>query len=226
MSLPVFITDPAVIWEDESLLIVNKPAGLLSIHDGYHPELPNLLNILTQEFGKLWVIHRLDKETSGILIFGRTPEAHRALNELFRKRLVKKTYHAVSRHSPPWDVNDCHVPLLVNGDRQHRTVVDEKRGKPAVTYFYVHKRSRAGCLLEAQPVTGYTHQIRAHCLYLGVPILGDRLYSFPADKSESQEGRLALHAKDIVFEHPTTGQSLSLSTPYPLDFLALLERLG
>lgn len=226
MSITEFVPQSYAIWEDESILVVNKPAGLLTIQDGYHPNLPNLLNLLTQVYGKLWVVHRLDKETSGILIFSRTPEAHRLLNAAFRNRQVKKTYHAISMYPPFWEEYECTLPLRVNGDRQHKTVIDEQRGKPAKTHFRVLKRFEAGCLLEAQPVSGYTHQIRAHCFYLGVPILGDSVYSFPNDKKEVRASRLALHAKEIEFDHPLMHQTLRFCAHYHQDFLALLEQFG
>jgi len=223
-----------IVYQDEFLLAINKPAGLLSIRDGYDASLPYPSKLLEKEFGRLWVVHRLDRGTSGILLLARTPECHRALNDAFESRRVKKLYHAIVAGSPAWSEFLAEMPLLVNGDRRHRTVISPGRGKPARTGLLVLQRGRLYTLVEAHPFTGYTHQIRAHLSALGIPILSDPLYGAPSKSLSSpvQDNlcpvpitRLALHAWTIEFVHPFTSLYMSLSAPYPDDFKSALEQI-
>jgi 23S rRNA-/tRNA-specific pseudouridylate synthase len=128
---------------------------------------------LEQEYGRLWIVHRLDRETSGVLLLARSAEAHRLLNTQFEQHLVSKIYHALVIGSPDWQKKTISLPLRPNGDRHHRTVVDRDKGKPAVTRLNVMERFDHYCLVEAIPETGRTHQIRAHLSALGLYIMGD-----------------------------------------------------
>jgi len=120
-------------------------------------------------------VHRIDKETSGVVLFAKTEEAFRALSLQFQERTLTKIYHALVVGRPGWVEQDCDAPLLVDGDRRHRTIV-HREGKPSHTYLKVLETFRDFALVEAQPKTGRTHQIRAHLSYLGHPIVGDALY--------------------------------------------------
>ncbi len=224
-----------VIYIDNDLLIINKPSGILVIPDGFSKELPYLKSILEADHGRLWTVHRLDKDTSGVLVFARNPDAHRSLSEAFRNRQVDKIYHALCSGCPDWQQTTARFPLKVNGDRSHRTVFDQEKGKPAITDFALlsDSNSLALSLIEAHPHTGYTHQIRAHLSLLGLPILGDPLYRYP----KSWQGpritgdqippfnRTALHAIQISFIHPKTAQPLIVSAPYPDDFANLVNQI-
>jgi RluA family pseudouridine synthase len=212
-----------ILFEDESLLVINKPAGVLSLSDGYDRSLPHLKTILEPDFGRLWLVHRLDRETSGVLVLARSAVAHRHLNEQFKTRQVEKIYHALLSAAPGWDTFSADFPLRKNGDRQHRTVVDPQRGKPAFTDFTVMERFAQGALIEARPHTGYTHQIRAHLRQLGCFILGDRLYG--CSEPNAPIDRLALHACSLSFHHPLSNQPLTFTAPHPLDFSDALARL-
>ncbi len=221
-----------LLWQDAYLLAVNKPAGLRTIPDGYDPEQPCLSRMLAAAFGKIWVVHRLDKDTSGLVLFARTAEAHRQLNLQFEQRQVQKTYHALVYGAPSWQHVSVEQPLLVNGDRRHRTVVDEQHGRPAQTDLE-RLQSFADCaLLAARPRTGYTHQIRTHLAWLGFPILADPLYARKPIVAVSPLStapilqRLALHARQLNCIHPITHQTLSLQAPYPLDFQDTLDWLA
>lgn len=220
-----------IIYEDETLIGFNKPAGLLSIPDGYDPALPHVAGLLSPYFGKLYIVHRLDRDTSGVMILARSLEIHRHLNLQFERRAVKKVYHAIVFGTPEWDTLTVDAPLRVNGDRRHRTTVSPKTGKPASTEFQVIRRFRNCTLLEARPLTGYTHQIRAHLLYCGHPILADPIYfsqsTFPLfDEYGGQLiARLALHAKSISFMHPITGDTVIIQAPYPHDFESALKEV-
>ncbi|MCC6146478.1 MAG: RluA family pseudouridine synthase [Anaerolineaceae bacterium] len=212
-----------IIAIDDDLIIVNKPSGLRTIPDGYDRTLPCLSWLLEQKFAPIWVIHRLDKDTSGVVVFARSREAHRFLNIQFSKREVKKIYAAVIVGSPSWSYLDIHLPLQVNGDRRHRTIASLKSGKPARTEVEIIRRSENGLtLIKVSPHSGYTHQIRAHLAAIGTPILNDTLYSKPATHPNIPSffpmPRLALHASNIAFVHPGKNHPVEYSAPFPADF--------
>lgn len=226
--MPAYFPLLSVLWEDEALLAINKPAGLATLPDGYNPALPHVKSLLEPTYGRLWIVHRLDKDTSGILLLARTAEAHRNLNTQFEQHQVSKCYHALVTGSPDWDKYTVCLPLRPNGDRRHRTVVDARRGKTAITHLRVLERLGDYTLLEASPETGRTHQIRAHLAALGFSIAGDTLYTLrialPGNrlsttiKEETPFADLALHARTLEFVHPIRGERLRLEAPYPEAF--------
>jgi tRNA pseudouridine32 synthase/23S rRNA pseudouridine746 synthase len=219
-----------VLYLDDHLLAIDKPPGLPVLPDGYHPEAPYVRSVLEPLYGRLWTVHRLDRGTSGLLVLARSTAAHRALNTQFEQRQTVKRYHALVRGSPPWDEHTADMPLLADGDRHHRTRVDARLGKPAVTGLRVLERLGAFTLIEASPQTGRTHQIRAHLAALELPIAGDTLYgggggiAFPPAGAPRLE-RMALHAWSLEIVHPATGERLRLQAPYPADLEAVLEYL-
>ena len=220
-----------LLYEDEELLVVDKPPGLRVIQDGYRPDLPSVRSILDSHYGKVFIVHRLDKDTSGLLIVARSPSSHKFLNDQFNLRSVEKEYHAVviSHESfpPRLSVNQ---PLRVNGDRRHRTIVDGKAGKPAETHFELLESFGNITLVRAIPKTGYTHQIRAHALFAGFPLLGDPLYgqkltSLSENLNLPLFPRTALHAYKITFMHPRSHEPITFTSPYPADLASLLDQL-
>lgn len=224
MSQPI-----AVLWADEALLAVNKPAGLPTLPDGWQPDAPYLVGLLQAEHGRLWVVHRLDRGTSGVIVLARSADAHRNLDRQFATHGISKVYHALAAGVPAWDKQTTCLPLVANGDRKHRTIVDPRRGKPAVTHCRVLERFAGCALVEARPETGRTHQIRAHLAALGHPLLADPLYTrativLPAFEPPLIE-RPALHAASLTVTHPVSGQALTLTAPYPADFSEALRRL-
>ena len=232
-----YIADIQILYRDDALLVVNKPAGLSTLPDGYNPTLPHVKSLLEGRSGRLWTVHRLDKDTSGVLVFARSADVHRSLNTQFERHQVAKLYHALVQGSPAWQELTIDLPLRSNGDRHHRTVVDQLTGKPAITHFKVLERLGEACLLEAVPETGRTHQIRAHLSSQGLSILGDKLYArrmagFPSELgSHSSEGILsllegmALHARSLELMHPISSERLKFEAAYPPGWESLLGRL-
>jgi tRNA pseudouridine32 synthase/23S rRNA pseudouridine746 synthase len=216
---------PEILWVDAALLVINKPAGLRSLPDGYDPSRPHLRLLLEPQYGRLWIVHRLDKDTSGILVLARSAAAHRLLNTQFERHQVRKCYHAITAGSPMWEEQTVRLPLRPNGDRRHRTVVDLTHGKPAVTHLRLLQRFSSASLIEARPETGRTHQIRAHLAAVGLPILGDALYAAPSLPGLPL-ATLALHAWALELTHPESGQLIHFEAPYPPAFQSALHWLS
>lgn len=216
-----------IIYLDDDILCVNKPSGLLSIPDGYTRSLPHLTQVLEPEFRNLWIVHRLDRDTSGIIVLARNKEAHRNLNMQFTSRSIKKEYRAIVIGQPDWTDLTSNLPLRVNGDRKHRTVASSVSGKAASTRFCVIDSNERFSFVFAYPYSGYTHQIRTHLAATGFPILSDTLYQpsgiLPSiDQQLMLIPRTALHAAAIRFLLPSSGKTLVLSAPEPPDFLSAL----
>jgi RluA family pseudouridine synthase len=214
-----------VLWKDSQLLVVNKPAGLLSLPDGYDPQKPHLRSVLESSYGRLWIVHRLDRECSGVLVLARTAEVHRALNAQFEHRQIVKVYNALVAGDPPWNERVMKLKLRADGDRRHRTIVDARRGKSAETSCRVLRRFRECALLEATPKTGRPHQIRAHLAAKGHPVVGDPLYGNRDHPAHTIMDRLGLHAQALTLEHPGSGEPQRFEAPPPLDLQEVLEAL-
>jgi len=216
---------PPVIFEDDDLLLVNKLPGLLSIPDGYDPALPHLRKVLEPIHGSLWIVHRLDKDTSGVIVLAKNKEAHQKLNESFRYKQIEKKYHGLITPVPVWQEKTINLPLKVNADRKHRTRVSHNQGKAAHSFCCVQKRFELGALLEIQITTGITHQIRAHLRACNIVLFGDNLYNAGLPEMPLQFHRTMLHAQSIGFQHPTKGNWNNYIAPYPADFREAYTRL-
>lgn len=229
-----------ILWEDEDILAVSKPAGILTLPDRYLPQIPHIAALLTPRFGPLWINHRLDKETSGVLVLSRSEKAHKILSAQFENRAIQKVYHVLVVGSPEWNEKSVNLPLLADGDRRHRTVIDRRGGKPSITELRVLERIGPFSLIEARPLTGRTHQIRVHLKAVGLPIAVDTLYAKgkPIFLSEYKRGyrasrdgekpllaRLGLHAFSLTFQHPISRDTITLEAPYAKDFAATIKQL-
>ncbi|MBP7688975.1 MAG: RluA family pseudouridine synthase [Thermoflexales bacterium] len=203
--------------------MVNKPAGLPTLPDGYDKTAPYLGGELTTQYGRVWIVHRLDRDTSGAIVVARSAEAHRALNLQFDAHTVTKIYHALVIGVPDWTERTIDLPLRPDGDRRHRTVVDPQRGKAAITHVRVLERFEGYAFIEARLETGRTHQIRAHLAAIGLPLVADTLYGKTTGIDELS--RTALHARSLAFDHPTTQARLQFEAPYPEDFEVALKNL-
>lgn len=211
-----------ILHLDEALIVLNKPAGLPVLPDGWDQDAPYLVKLLEAEHGRVWVVHRLDKVTSGVMVFARTAEAHRALNMQFERHEAHKAYHAIVVGTPKWIEKTTRFPLRVNVGHKHRTVVDDRSGKPSETRFRLLKQYQAAAWVEASPMTGRTHQIRVHAQALGHPLVGDVLYGASVTPVIA---RPALHAYTLTFAHPMTNEQLTFTAEHPQDFATALKLL-
>jgi RluA family pseudouridine synthase len=211
------------LYSDQHLFVVDKPAGLSVLPDGWEKDSQYLVKMLDEEYGKVFIVHRLDKVTSGVMVFARDADTHRALNIQFEDHEAQKTYHAILEGNPKWDEKIAKHPLRANVGHKHRTMVDDKRGKPSETRFRVIKRFEESALVEAKPMTGRTHQIRVHAYALGHPLIEDILYG-----ARDRYGlpRPMLHSQSLSFIHPATNERVTFSAPHPADFEEALERLS
>jgi len=232
--LQVELTQISIIWGDKDLLVIDKPAGMLALPDGYDPALPHVKSLLSPRYGPLWIVHRLDRFTSGVMVLARNAEAHQRLNTQFQERKVKKKYSALVLGNPEWDRKIVALPLKINAGRRHRTVIDLINGKPSVTQFVVCERFKDYCLIEAVPETGRRHQIRAHLLSEGYPVACDSLYGNQIEIQRSeldpqwQPGdpvlkRPGLHARSIELVHPLDDQMSVFESPLASDLELTLK---
>lgn len=219
-------------------MVVAKPPTLLSVPDRYDPERPNLQNDLRELYGEAFVVHRLDADTSGVMVFARHAEAHRHLSLQFQERSVVKDYIAYVRGRPPVESGKVDVPIGPAGSGRMQTRAD---GKPAVTWFREDGRWNTITRLALRPETGRTHQIRVHCRYMGCPLLVDAFYGMddafylssivkryrtrPGQEERPLVARATLHARALTIAHPRTGEERRFEAGLPKDLAALQKQL-
>lgn len=215
-----------IVYCDESLLVANKPAGLLSVPGRGLDKADSLTTRIQKEFPDALSVHRLDMSTSGLLVFARGADMHRRLSRLFRERAVMKFYIAIV--SGRVKLTECEVdfPLASDWPNRPRQKVDFAIGKPSLTRYRllgymkypIHTSMHDGgpglsaSRVELEPVTGRTHQLRVHMAAIGHPVLGDELYGGNAGSSP---GRLLLHARKLSFVHPLRAELLALTSEPP-----------
>lgn len=237
----------AIVHEDEHLLVLDKPAGLV-VHPGAGVDRGTLAHALLHHApeiagvggaGRPGIVHRLDKETSGLMVVARSPAAHRALVEMLRARTVRRRYLAIVWGQPRAASGTIEGAIGRDPRQRKRMAVVARGGKPARTRWRVRERLAGAALLEVTLDTGRTHQIRVHLAHAGHPVVGDPLYGGRGRVQLSRTAlerslraavldglpRQALHAVALEFPHPVTGAAMSFTSPPPEDFVRALALL-
>jgi RluA family pseudouridine synthase len=236
-----------VLYRDDHFLAVMKPAGLASVRERWtdaESALVAVWDVLRADDAgarKPRVVHRLDKETTGVLLFATSLAAARSLSRQFKERVVEKTYAAIVLGTPPEDEGRIEVRIDEDRGRPGRVKVVEKRGKPSLTEYRVAERFRGYALLAVTPRTGRMHQIRVSLRHHGYPLLVDQAYGghdalflselkpgYKRKKDQPERpllGRLSLHAERIALDHPITGERVEIQAPLPKDLTLALKYL-
>jgi tRNA pseudouridine32 synthase/23S rRNA pseudouridine746 synthase len=211
---------PAILYEDDDILAVDKPAGLATIPERQEGK-ECLWHQLTGLYSyKIYVVHRLDKEVSGVILFAKNPLTHRYLNEQFTHRRVNKIYSALVHGNLAVNAGEINVSLRQYGSG--RVAVDQERGKECLTMYRVQERYKNHTLVTVSPLTGRRHQIRVHFYSIGHPVVGDLLYG--DKKVQQMSPRLMLHASKIEFKMKS-GIEIHIESHVPELFLKVLELL-
>jgi RluA family pseudouridine synthase len=230
-----------VIYEDENIVAVNKASGVAVGGDRWNPSEERLDKLVAEKLSlpKLFTVHRIDRETSGLLVFAKDEETHRSLSLAFEGRDVEKRYVAVVRGRPLWKETACDLPLVPDGNKRHETIIDKYNGKKSLTRFTLLGSAGNYSVLEAVPETGRTHQIRVHAAAIGYPVACDGLYgkntpvflsdfkkNYRGDRQEERPllSRLGLHALKLLLP-ATDGNPLELSAPIPKDMTSLIKQM-
>jgi 23S rRNA pseudouridine1911/1915/1917 synthase len=229
-----------IILENDELVAVNKPSGMLSIPDRHDEALPSLQKTLREQYGNIFTVHRLDRDTSGIILFAKNETMHKYLSQLFEQHQVQKLYSGIVSGQPVNLQGTIDAPIAEHPAHKGSMVVHRK-GKAAITDYMVLEKLGPFSLVQFQIHTGRTHQIRVHAKHIGHPIACDPVYGdakpillsaikkkFKLGKNELEEkpllSRLALHASRLQFTLPN-GNALVLEAPLPKDMRALLQQL-
>ncbi len=236
-----------IIFEDEYILVINKPANLPVIPDRWNPHLPNLRDTTVSKYRKttdqsIWLVHRIDAETSGLVLFAKTAEMHQKLNQSFESGKIEKTYLAIVSGHPSEDEGIIKLPIARHPSRKNYMQIHEK-GKPSITMYHLIEKFQHFSLLQVYPQTGRTHQIRVHLKAINCPLAVDSVYGVSGNikishiKSHyrpkrnettppSLIERLTLHAFKIEFEDPIRkNRKWQFEAPAPKDFCALIKSL-
>ncbi len=238
------VFNPKVLWEDDSILVIDKPSGLMVHGDGKNTDptlsdwilekYPNIKNVGEslmlsdgKEIIRPGIVHRTDRATSGILLIAKTEKSHAHLKKQFQDRVIKKEYNAFVYGKVREDFGTINAPLgRSKGDFRQYTTPQRARGemREAITYYEVIKRGQEATHLKLQPKTGRTHQIRAHMVHLGHPIVCDKVYAINRPCILDFK-RLALHAHKLTFKD-LKGKEVTIESPLPADFKKSIKLLA
>jgi 23S rRNA pseudouridine1911/1915/1917 synthase len=216
-----------IVYEDEHLLVVDKPAGIV-VHPAPGHASGTLVHGLLGRAGggdspeRPGIVHRLDRDTSGLLVVARTEEAYRGLRNLVRRRALERRYKALVRGRPRSRRGRIEAPIGRDRHDPLRRSLDTDSPRDAATHFEVDRLLDRHALLDVRLETGRTHQIRVHLAAVGLPVVGDTVYGV----AEPQLGRQFLHAWRLAFTHPVTGEQVEAESPLPPELQAALERLA
>jgi 23S rRNA pseudouridine1911/1915/1917 synthase len=224
-----------VLYEDDDVIAVDKPAGMV-VHAGAGRQTGTLVNALLHRYGRLseaggplrpGIVHRLDRQTSGVILVARNDRAHRSLAAQFAARRIEKVYLALVHGEIAQEQGRVEAPIARDPARRVRMSARLGHGRAALTEFRVLRRFPGFTFLEVHLKTGRTHQIRTHLAWLGRPIVGDRLYGAPRRiEGRPPLDRYFLHAHRIRFLHPATGRPVAIESPLPAELARWLEGLG
>jgi len=218
-----------IIYYDDDIIVVDKPP-FISVHPGAGEDTTTLIEIITTQFQiehdigspqRPGIVHRLDKETSGVMVIARTQTAYTSLIKQFSSHKVKKTYIAVVEGNLPLDEGELNLPIGRNIAHRERMAVLVSSKRRAITHYKVSERFKNSTLIMANPITGRTHQIRVHFSFIGYPIIGDKLYGHQSKFI----GRQALHSQTIELTHPSKKEIVRFVAPLPDDIEELILAL-
>ena len=229
-----------IIYEDEDILVLDKASGELTIPDRFKPEQFNLYNYLEGKYGKIFTVHRLDRETSGLLVFAKTEAAHKSLSQQFEDRTVEKIYKVLVEGVMYDMEGSIDKPIAKHPSKAGQMTVSSK-GKPSLTLYKVVEHFKNYTLAEADIKTGRTHQIRVHFKSIGYPLAVDSVYGrsdvfllskvkkkYNFGKEEEERpmmSRTSLHAARLVLDHPVSGKRMTFESELPKDFGAVVKQL-
>ena len=216
---------PNIVWQDEHLAVVDKPAGIV-VHPGAGRHTGTLVQALAGvvsggDPARPGIVHRLDRDTSGLLVVARSEESHRRLGALVRRRALERTYLALVRGRPASRRGRIEAPIGRDRSDPTRVSLDTESPRPAVTHFELIGHWGGESLLEVRLETGRMHQIRVHLAAIGLPVVGDRVYGVP----EPAVGRQFLHASRLAFPHPFTGEQVTVDSALPPELQRYLDTL-
>ena len=231
-----------IVYVDEQLIVVNKPPGTLSIPDRFKAEIPNLKSMLTAAYGEVYTVHRIDKYTSGVIVFARDAESHRYLSNLWMDRKPEKYYLAVVDGVPREEEGTIDLALTESMARRGKMLAHARGKESKTSYKVVEKFGQSFSLVDVRIYTGRMHQIRVHMAEIGHPLVVDELYGrrsafkvseikgrkYNLRKDEEERpliDRQSLHAARLVIEHPTTQEMMTFEAALPKDMRALINQL-
>ena len=204
--------DPKILYLDDDLLVAEKPSGLLTVPGRGEDKADCLIARLRAQHPQVLLVHRLDLDTSGVIVFALTPQAQAHLGKQFEERRTQKRYIALIAGHPDEKKGRVDLPLCVDWPNRPRQKVDPVEGRPAQTDWRVLKGEGDNSRVALKPITGRSHQLRVHMLAMGHPILGDPLY---AEGAARDYPRLMLHAEELRLRQPMTGEALTFRSPVP-----------
>lgn len=218
--MPNFVYNPPtkpyldIIYQDEDIVVLNKPSGLLSVPGREKKNWDSLALRILRVWPTACVVHRLDMATSGIIVLAMRKSAQSHMGRQFQQKVIDKTYYARVEGIITEDSGFIDLPIRCDWENRPRQIVDFEQGKSSQTEWEVVKREKHTTLVRLTPLTGRTHQLRVHMQQLGHPIVGDEFYASDYGKKLSPQ-RLALHAASITLTHPSTEQRITFDCPAP-----------
>ncbi len=226
-----------ILYEDSDIIAVNKPASVLTVPDRFDPTQKNLRGLLRKKYDDIFVVHRLDKETSGVIVFAKHAEAHKELNEAFSDRSIDKSYYALAQKPvEPKGVIEENIAESIKAPGRYEI---KSKGKAAISEYEVIETYRNYALIRVKILTGRTHQIRVHLKHIGAPLLVDSKYGLSDSfylssikrlrkRPETERpllNRCSLHAHSIKFNHPMNGEKIHIEAPLPKDMRAVINQM-